>query len=99
MPERRVKRRAITTPERAFGEVIQRLRRAKGLSQEQLGFESGHHRTYVSLIERGGRSPSLRTILALASALGIPPSRLLQEVEAHLAHDQARERLAGRGQR
>jgi transcriptional regulator with XRE-family HTH domain len=58
--------------EEAFGQVIQEIRRQRGLSQEQLGFESGLHRTYVSLLERGKRSPTLPTLLQLAAAKHIP---------------------------
>ena len=56
----------------------------RGLSQEELGFESGYHRTYISLLERGLQNPSLRTILSLASVLNISSSEMLQRVEAHL---------------
>ncbi len=54
------------------------------MSQERLGFESGYHRTYISLLERGLQNPSLRTILSLASALDIPAAALVQRVEARL---------------
>jgi transcriptional regulator with XRE-family HTH domain len=39
------------------------------------------HRTYVSLIERGKKSPTLAVIVSLATALGIKPSELLRRVE------------------
>jgi transcriptional regulator with XRE-family HTH domain len=84
MRGRAAKRAVGTTPEALFGQVVRELRQARGLSQEQLGFESGHHRTYISLIERGGRNPSLKTILALASALRTPPSQLLQALEVRV---------------
>ena len=64
----------------AFGRVLKRLREEKGLSQEQLAFESGLHRTYISLIERGKRSPSLRTVQKIASALGSRLSAVMNEV-------------------
>jgi len=46
----------------SFGLVLRQLRQNSGLSQEQLGFESGYHRTYISMLERGKKSPSLQTI-------------------------------------
>ncbi len=98
MPARRAKDRTAITPEEVFGRVVQGFRKAQGLSQEELGFESGHHRTYVSLIERGGRSASLRTILALAAALRVPPSELLREVEARLARARVRPLKPGQDQ-
>jgi transcriptional regulator with XRE-family HTH domain len=54
------------------------------LSQEKLGFESGYHRTYISMLERGTMNPSLRTILSLASALNFDASELVRRVEGHL---------------
>jgi transcriptional regulator with XRE-family HTH domain len=38
--------------EEAFGKVLKKIRRGHSLSQEALGFESGYHRTYISLLER-----------------------------------------------
>ena len=70
------------SPEAAFGQVLQQFRKARGLSQEQLGFESGYHRTYISLLERGRKSPSLGTIFRLAGVLGVRPSELLRHTEA-----------------
>jgi len=55
--------------EEAFASVIKELRLKKELSQQDLSFESELDRTYISLLERGKRQPSLRTILSLASAL------------------------------
>jgi transcriptional regulator with XRE-family HTH domain len=65
----------------AFGTVLREVRKERGLSQEDLGFESGYHRTFVSLLERGLKSPSLQTIFELARALDIRPSELLARVE------------------
>lgn len=71
-------------PEKAFGQVIQEIRKQRGLSQEQLGFESGYHRTYISLLERGQKSPSLETIFQLAMALKVSPSKILRRVELRI---------------
>ncbi len=56
---------------------VQRLRREKGWSQEDLAFESGLHRTYVSGIERGVRNPTVVIIEKLAKTLGVRPAELL----------------------
>jgi transcriptional regulator with XRE-family HTH domain len=55
------------------------LRTARGLSQEQLGFESGLHRTFVAHVERGARNASLDNIEKLAIALGVRCADLLRE--------------------
>ena len=66
---------------RSFGEVLRELRENSGLSQEDLGFESGYHRTYISLLERGHRTPSLKAIFDLAQALSIEPFEMVQQVQ------------------
>ncbi len=56
---------------------VQKIRRERGWSQEELAFESGLHRTYISGIERGARNPTLLVIDQLATALNVSPARLL----------------------
>ena len=58
---------------------VQRLRREKGWSQEDLAFESGLHRTYVSGIERGVRNPTLLILDKLAKTLGVRLAELLAD--------------------
>jgi len=65
---------------KAFGDVLRRLREGNDLSQEALGFESGYHRTYISLLERGRKSPSLQTIFNLSKALKIEPDEMIKQV-------------------
>lgn len=67
-----------------FGQVLKRSRMKRGLSQEALGFESGYHRTYISLLERGLRCPTISTIFDLSAALNISPSKMVKEVETVL---------------
>ncbi len=57
--------------EKWFGERVRELRQEQGLSQEELAFKSGVHRTYLGGIERGERNPSLKNISAIAQALGV----------------------------
>jgi transcriptional regulator with XRE-family HTH domain len=61
----------------AFGRVLRELRRARGLSQEQLASLSDFDRTYPSLLERGLRTPTLSVIFRLAEVLGITASTLV----------------------
>jgi transcriptional regulator with XRE-family HTH domain len=73
--------RKSRTLEEAFGRVVQARRNAKGISQEELGFEAGLHRTFVSQLERGLKSPSLRTLFAIAKALEARPDSLVRDAE------------------
>ena len=61
-----------------FGRNINKFRREKGLSQEELAERSNLHRTYVSAVERGVRSISLKNIEKLAVALDISVSDLFR---------------------
>ena len=70
--------------ESAFAHVLKTLRCSKGLSQEELSFRTGLHRTYVSQLERGLKSPSLRTLESLAGALDIHLSELMALVEKEI---------------
>ena len=82
MPESETKELAGNSLGKAFGSVLRRLRQDRGLSQEGLGFESGYHRTYISILERGQKSPSLQTIFNLSKALKIEPAELIKQVES-----------------
>jgi transcriptional regulator with XRE-family HTH domain len=64
-----------------FGAVLRELRLNRGLSQEKLAFESGLDRTFISMLERGVRQPTLASIVALSNALGMRPSTLIQKFE------------------
>jgi transcriptional regulator with XRE-family HTH domain len=55
-----------------------RLRRNDlGLSQEELAYRCGRHRTYIGAIERGERNVTLLTVEAIAKALGCDAIQLL----------------------
>jgi transcriptional regulator with XRE-family HTH domain len=70
------------TPEQAFGHVLRDLRQQQGISQERLAQESGLDRTFISLLERGLRQPSLGTILQVARALDTPPDAMVRAVHS-----------------
>ena len=74
----------MTTPETLFGREVARLRTQLGISQEELAFRAEVHRTYISQIERGIKSPTLAVILKLSRALGCLASRLVTEVEKRM---------------
>jgi len=64
-----------------FGSTLKELRNNAGISQQELAFECGLDRTYISLLERGLRQPTINTIFILANQLGIKPSRFIKKVE------------------
>ena len=69
-------------PEVAFGQVLRELRKGRGLSQEVLALESDLERNYVSLLELGRNSASVKTIFKLASALGVSVAEFMTMVES-----------------
>lgn len=65
----------------AFGQVLKDLRTERGLSQQQLALDSELDRTYISLLERGLRQPTLGTIFQLAEVLKFSASDIVARVE------------------
>jgi transcriptional regulator with XRE-family HTH domain len=61
----------------AFGSTLREVRRARGLTQEELALVGGLDRTYTSLLERGLQTPTLTVLFRLAEALGVEPCRLV----------------------
>lgn len=64
-----------------FGEQVRKLRKARGLSQEELAELAELHRNYIGGIERGERNVALLNIVRLAKALGVSLSELLEGIE------------------
>ena len=69
-------------PEVAFGQVLRKLRKRQNLSQETLALESGMERNYVSLLELGRNSASVKMIFRIAPVLGISVADFMTLVEA-----------------
>ena len=59
-----------------FGKRIRQLRTERNLSQEELSFLTGFHRTYIGMIERGERNISLANIGVFAKAFDMTLSEL-----------------------
>lgn len=64
----------------AFGRLLKELREERSLSQSQLALESELDQTFVSLLERGQRQPSLISLFALCDALGIDPDVVVRRL-------------------
>lgn len=62
---------------KVFGEVLQNARSSKALSQAELAKRASLDRTYISMLERGLRAPSLPTIFVIAEGLGLQPNVLV----------------------
>ncbi len=68
----------------AFGKVLREYREKAALSQEKLAFEAEVDRTYISLLERGLRQPTLETLFKLAAVLGVAPATLISKTASQL---------------
>ncbi|HFO1031323.1 MULTISPECIES: helix-turn-helix domain-containing protein [unclassified Bacillus cereus group] len=74
--------------EQAFGIILQKKRIEQNISQETLAFNSGLDRTYISLLERGKRKPTINTLFSVTHALKIQPHEIILEVEQLLLNSQ-----------
>lgn len=61
-----------------LGQAIKKQREALGLSQEKLAEQCGFDRTYISMLERGKRNPSLINLLRLSKGLQTSVSKLTE---------------------
>ncbi len=64
-----------------LGDELRKARERAGLTQEDLAFKARIHRTYVSLLERDRKSPTLAVLFRISDALGVSASRLIARVE------------------
>jgi transcriptional regulator with XRE-family HTH domain len=61
-----------------IGANVKRLRKVRGLTQEQLAVDSGIDLTYAGGIERGRRNPSVEVLIRIAAALDTTPDQLFK---------------------
>ena len=66
---------------RLVGWNFSRIRRNKGLTQEQVAELSGFSQQYLSGLEKGVRNPTVVTLYELACVLDISPVEFLMPVE------------------
>lgn len=59
-----------------FGGKVVEMRKQHGLTQEELSFKCGIHRTYMGTIERGEKSVTLDTVAKIATGLGVEVKEL-----------------------
>ena len=63
------------------GKYLRKAREAAGLTQTELAEKADVHRTYVSMLERNEKSPTLEVFFRLCKALETPPSKLIAKIE------------------
>ncbi len=66
---------------RRFGQNLARCRKRSGLSQEDVAFRAGLHRTEIGMLERGTRTPRIDTLVKLAGAVEVDPWELLDGIK------------------
>jgi transcriptional regulator with XRE-family HTH domain len=71
-----------------FADNLSRLRKARGLSQEELAHRAGIDRTFVSGCERHVRNPTLTTVEKIAAGLEVDPENPF--IFFPLSHEQPR---------
>ena len=69
---------------RVFGEQLRQIRKAEGITQEELAFRAGLDRTYISLLERGIKGPTLYTFFRLCEVLRQKPDEFIAEIQSIL---------------
>ena len=74
------------TTEQALATILKRLRREKNFAQDDFALIVGLHRTYISQLERGLKSPTLKTLQRVAEALGLSLVQLMEHLEKELEH-------------
>jgi transcriptional regulator with XRE-family HTH domain len=68
-------------PAAIFASNVARIRKARGLTQEQAAWAVDMHPTAWGRIEAGQRKPTLGTIFKLARGLGVAPSELFAGID------------------
>ena len=76
--------KALAEPDQAFGQALRSLRTKRKWTQTDLALRADVDRNYVSLIELGRNSPSVRMVFRLCDALDITPSDMLKDVERRI---------------
>lgn len=66
---------------KAFGIVVRERRSELKLSQEELAYHAGLHRTYIGMIERGEKNISLENISKISDSLNLSISDLFLNLE------------------
>jgi transcriptional regulator with XRE-family HTH domain len=71
-------------PNTIFGEQLRQIRKTAKLTQEELAFRVNLDRTYISLLERGIKSPTMNTFFRLCKVLNYSPTAFIAQVEKRM---------------
>jgi transcriptional regulator with XRE-family HTH domain len=64
-----------------LGNLLRTSRESAGLTQEALAYRAGVDRSYISQLERGLKSPTVKMFLRICRALEISPSKIIAQIE------------------
>ncbi len=82
--------RTMANDMKQFGEHLRALRKARNLSQAELGEQASVNDKYLGEVERGEGNPSLDVLLRLARALGVDVTVLIGDEVTRLTLEQLR---------
>lgn len=71
-------------PDQAVGQALRSMRTKRKWTQVEMALRADVDRNYLSLIELGRNSPSVRMLFRLCEALDVAPSELIKEVERRM---------------
>lgn len=64
-----------------LGELLRQARQTAGLTQDDLAFQAGVDRSYLSELENDKKSPTVKMLYRLCAPLNIKPSQLMAQLE------------------
>jgi len=64
-----------------FGQAVRSRRLAAGITQEKLAEHAGLHPTYISMVERGVRNPTLDASDRIAGVLKVSLAKLISDAQ------------------
>lgn len=70
-----------------LGEILKNARIASGMTQEDLAFKAGVDRSYISMLERDLKSPTLQMLFRLCQATGTSPTKVVSQLEREAEDD------------
>jgi len=73
----------------AIAKILKKAREKKGISQEQLAFKADLHRTYISQLERGLKSITVKTLFKITESLEVEIDEFIKLVADELENIQS----------